>query len=215
MNIMIVDDEEVQLESLRRGLKNRGYRVLVAADAEEALENLNDNHNKVHLVITDYAMPGMDGMELLRQIRENYKALPIIMMTAYGEKDLVVDALRNRCDGFIEKPFSLDQLVQEIERVRIDTIQNTASHQLRELIPKFVHQINNPLMAIDGHMELGMLHLDDPEAMKRHLEGISRASEQIQRINRDILNLARMTEDRKEEIDINRMLNNLKKGGKK
>ena len=49
----------------------------------------------------------------------------------------------------------------------------------------------------------------------KEIEGISRASEQIQRINRDILNLARMTEDRKEEIDINRMLNNLKKGGKK
>jgi len=206
MNILVVDDETIQLAGLRIGLGSRGYKVLTASSGKEALEFLNNDHNKFELIVTDYAMPGMDGMALLRKIREGNKSLPIIMMTAYGEKDLVVDALRNRCDGFIEKPFSLDQLIKEIERVMMDTIQNTQSHQLPELIPKLVHQINNPLMAINGHGELGMLELDDPEAMKQHLESISKATEQIQRINREILNLGRMTEEKKEEVDIKRIL---------
>lgn len=206
MNILIVDDEINQLASLRVGLQSRNYKVLTASSGKEVLEFLKNYHNKIELIITDYVMPGMDGITLLKKIREGNKNLPILMMTAYGEKDLVVDALRNRCDGFIEKPFSLDQLIKEVERVRIDTSQNTHSRELPELIPKIVHQINNPLAAINGHGQLGMLDLDDPEAMKQHLEGISEASKQIERINRKLLNLGRRTEDKKEKIDINRIL---------
>ena len=206
MNILIVDDEIIQLAGLRIGLQSRGYKVLTASSGKEALEILNNDHNKFELIITDYVMPCMDGIAFLKKIREVNKSFPIIMMTAYGGKDLVVDALRNRCDGFINKPFFLDQLIKEIERVRINTIQNAHSHQLPELIHKLVHQINNPLMAINGHGELGMLELDDPEAIKQHLEGISKASEQIQRINREILNFSRMTEDKKEKVDIKKIL---------
>lgn len=207
MNILIVDDETNQLAGLRVGLQSRNYKVLTASSGKEVLEFLNNYHDKIELIITDYVMPGMDGITLLKKIREGNKSLPILMMTAYGEKDLVVDALRNRCDGFIEKPFSLDQLIKEVERVRVDTNQNTYSHQLNELIPKLVHQINNSLAAIDGHGQLGMRKLDDPEAMKQHLEGISKASKQIQRISREMLNFWLMTENKKEEIDIIRMLN--------
>lgn len=197
MNILIVDDETNQLAGLRVGLQSRNYKVLTASSGKDVLEFLNNYHNKIELIITDYVMPGMDGITLLKKIREGYKSLPILLMTAYGEKDLVVDALRNRCDGFIEKPFSLDQLIKEVERVRIDTNQNTCSHQLNELIPKLVHQINNSLAAINGHGQLGMRKLDDPEAMKQHLEGISKASKQIQRISREILNFRLMTENKK------------------
>jgi DNA-binding NtrC family response regulator len=72
---------------------------------------------KIDLVLSDYVMPGLNGIELLKRIRENHGSLPVILMTAYGEKDLIIEALRNRCDSFLEKPFTLDQLIQEIERV--------------------------------------------------------------------------------------------------
>ena len=119
MNILVVDDEVVQLESLRRGLRTRGYQVLEALSAEEALKCFtHSNMNKIDLVLSDYLMPGMNGIELLKRIRNHHGSLPVILMTAYGEKDLVIEALRNRCDSFIEKPFTLDQLMQEIERVK-------------------------------------------------------------------------------------------------
>lgn len=118
MNILVVDDDMVQLESLRRGLKTKGHQVLEALSGEEALERFTDsNMIKVDLVLLDYLMPGMNGIEVLKKIRQNYGSLPVIIMTAYGERDLVIEALRNRCNSFIEKPFTLNQLMQEIERV--------------------------------------------------------------------------------------------------
>lgn len=118
MNILVVEDDSFQLESLRRGLRSKGHRVLEALNAEQALRCFTDSTMaKIDLVLSDYVMPGLNGIELLKRIRENHGALPVILMTAYGEKDLVIEALRNRCDSFLEKPFTLDQLVQEIERV--------------------------------------------------------------------------------------------------
>lgn len=118
MNILVVEDDKVQLESLRRGLRNKGHQVLEALSAEEALNRFtHSNITKIDLVLSDYLMQGMNGIDLLRKIRESYGSLPVILMTAYGEKDLVIEAIRNRCDSFIEKPFTLDQLMEEIERV--------------------------------------------------------------------------------------------------
>jgi DNA-binding response OmpR family regulator len=118
MNLLVIDDEVVQLESLRRGLKSKGYQVLEASSAEEGLRQIKKNSNKVDLVLMDYAMPGGNGIELLKNIRKHYSSLPVIMMSAFTEKQMLIEALRNRCDGFIEKPFTLSQLVAEIERVR-------------------------------------------------------------------------------------------------
>lgn len=118
MNVLVVDDDVVQLESLKRGLNNKGYQVLQASSGEEALGFVgNADENKVDLVLTDYIMPGMNGIDLLKRIRDNHGSLPVIIMTAYGEKHVVVDAFRNLCDSFIEKPFTLNQLMEEITRV--------------------------------------------------------------------------------------------------
>jgi len=118
MNIVVVDDDMVQLETLKRGLRNKGYQVFEAVSASEALEHFaQSNIPKIDLVLSDYIMPGMNGMQLLKKIRRDYGSLPVILMTAYAEKDLVIEALRNRCNSFIEKPFTLNQLMQEIERV--------------------------------------------------------------------------------------------------
>lgn len=117
MNILVVDDEEVQIETLKRALRSKGYQVFKALNAIEALEQLNAMTFRIDMVLTDYVMPGKDGIELLKKIRERHGELPVIIMTAYGEKGVLIDAIRNRCDGFIEKPFNVDQLINEIERV--------------------------------------------------------------------------------------------------
>ena len=117
MQILIVDDEVDQLETLRRGLRRGGHSVVETTNAREALSWLQ-NPNGIEMVITDFIMPIMNGSELLEQIRKNYPVLPVIMMTAYGRKDLFVGAHRNNCNGYIEKPFTLEQLMEEIERVK-------------------------------------------------------------------------------------------------
>ena len=118
MNILIVDNDIMWLQTLKRGLKIKGYDVVEAMSADDALKNLsNPNTPDIDLVLTDYLMPGMNGIELLKAIRKNHEVLPVVIMTAYNERVLQVDAFYKRCNGFIVKPFTLDQLMQEIKKV--------------------------------------------------------------------------------------------------
>jgi len=124
VNVLIVDDEIVQIENLRIGLSSRGYHVLQALSGHEALKLIENEALEIDLVITDYAMPGMNGIELLQNIRWKHGNLPVILMTAYGQRDIVLDALRNQCNGFMDKPFTLDRLLHEIERVKSNPLRN-------------------------------------------------------------------------------------------
>lgn len=117
MKILVVDDEPMQLKSMRIGLRTEGYTVVTTESGEEAL-NLLKSDPAVDLIITDFLMAGMSGLDLLKAIRAEKSAIPMILMTAYGKKALVVEAWKNQCNGFIEKPFSLEQLLTEISRVR-------------------------------------------------------------------------------------------------
>lgn len=118
MNILIVDDEATLLQSIQIGLQYLGYGVITANSGEGAMRCLYDKKGKIDLVITDYLMPGMNGMELLGMLRSVYPDLPVLFMSAYMDTKLVHEASRRRCDGILEKPFSLQQLIEEIEIVR-------------------------------------------------------------------------------------------------
>ncbi len=131
MNVLIVDDEIVHIENLGIGLGSRGCHVIQALSGREALNLIEKGTPEIDLVITDYAMPEMNGIELLQNIRWKHGSLPVILMTACGQRDIVIDALRNQCSGFIDKPFTLDQLLHEIERVKANTLQNLA-HEIQK-----------------------------------------------------------------------------------
>jgi DNA-binding NtrC family response regulator len=118
MNILVVDDEAVLLESIRIGLESNGHRVFEAHNAQEALDQLYFEGHRIDLVATDYLMPTMNGIDLLKEIRRSYPTLPVIIMTGYADKNMVIEALRNRCNSVIEKPFAPDELASEIERVK-------------------------------------------------------------------------------------------------
>jgi DNA-binding NtrC family response regulator len=113
--ILIVDDKNVQLKTLRRALRTRGYQVIEAMTGTQALDHIGKNET-IDIVLTDYAMPEMNGIELLQMIRKTKKILPVIIMTAYGDKDLVSEALHYRCNGFIDKPFNIDELLDVINK---------------------------------------------------------------------------------------------------
>ncbi len=190
MNILIVDDEIDQLESLARGLKGRKYCVFEAQGAGSALSVLDDRNLRIDLVITDYAMPHVDGIELLRTIRTRYDYIPVIIMTGYGNKDMIIEAVRNSCDSFIEKPFTLAQLLEEIHRVEENLRHQHKAHPLFKILPKAIHQLNNPMMVIKGSAELSLLQLDNPEVLRRYISRILEAVERMDLINRELLTLS-------------------------
>jgi signal transduction histidine kinase len=206
MNILLVDDEPILVESIRIGLENRGYPVIGANSARQALDLLHRGGHTIDLVITDYMMPAMNGMELLAAIRRNRPTLPVMIMTAYADTSLVIEAMKNHCDAFIEKPFTPVALISEIERVKLNLLRNTPSNDLRQSLPRIVHQINNPLLAISGFAELIRLNWGNGDVFKKYAEKILDAVEQIAQINKDIINAGSMVEDRFEPVELDTLL---------
>jgi two-component system, OmpR family, KDP operon response regulator KdpE len=109
--ILIVDDEPQITRVLRTGLTTRGYEVRVAADGESALDTFNDWHPD--LVVTDLAMPNLDGLELCRRLRL-VSQIPIIVLSVKGEEKTKVEALDAGADDFVTKPFSMEELLARV-----------------------------------------------------------------------------------------------------
>lgn len=181
MTFLIIDDNPNQLYSLYIALKTKGHSVIIAGNGKEALEKLHENQGRFDVVLTDYAMPGMNGLELLGRIKKAYESLPVIMMTAYGKKELVIAALQNGCAGYIEKPFTLEQLMPEIERVasmgRREPLAGEAAAHVQAQIAK----ANDKLTVIAGGAEIALLDLEKENlsAVKNGLRDISSLAHEI------------------------------------
>jgi len=109
--ILVVDDEPQLTRVLRTGLKSRGYDVRAAADGLAGFEAFNDW--RPDLVITDLAMPNVDGLELCRRLRA-VSQVPIIVLSAKGEEKTKVEALDLGADDFVTKPFGIDELLARV-----------------------------------------------------------------------------------------------------
>lgn len=109
--ILIVDDEPQITRVLRRSLTTHGYDVRSAADGESALETFGDW--PADLVVTDLAMPNVNGIELCRRLRA-LSRVPIIVLSVRGEEQMKVEALDAGADDYVTKPFGMDELLARI-----------------------------------------------------------------------------------------------------
>jgi UDP-3-O-acyl N-acetylglucosamine deacetylase len=112
--ILVVDDEAGIRQSLRGVLADEGYRVLEAEDGRGALRLIESERPR--LVILDIWMPEMDGIELLRRIRDSDPKTPVIVISGHGNIETAVTATKLGAFDFIEKPFSLDGLLHVVDR---------------------------------------------------------------------------------------------------
>lgn len=112
--ILIVDDEKNYLLVLGAFLSGEGYEVATADSAEDALEIMQGTD--LDLVLTDMKMPVMDGIELLKRIKEKAPDLPVVMMTAHGTVEKAVEAMQLGAFNFILKPFQNETLKQVVHR---------------------------------------------------------------------------------------------------
>ncbi len=114
MKILIVDDDPDQRELLKGFLDHQGYETLTAADGETALSRLK--RETVQLVLLDHRMPGLAGDEVLARIREMNPTQRVIMITAFGDVDTAVCAMKLGAFEFLEKPVDLGRLLRKIEQ---------------------------------------------------------------------------------------------------
>jgi len=122
-SILIVEDEQKLRRLIELQLADDGFRAVSAPDAEAGLQLLNKQ--PFDLVVTDFKLPGMTGLEFLHAVKRINADLPVIMMTAYGTVESAVDAMKAGASDYVLKPFSLAELVIVIRK-------ELATDQLRQ-----------------------------------------------------------------------------------
>lgn len=132
--ILVVDDEDAILELIRFNLEKEGFQVDTAADGEEALEQVRTG--KPDLVVLDWMLPGLDGLEICRRIRRNPATadLPVIMLTARGEEVDKILGLELGANDYVTKPFSPRELAARVKahlRARQKQGEREAGRELR------------------------------------------------------------------------------------
>lgn len=110
--VLVVDDSRSSLAMVLQTLEPLNLKILTASDGVEALKILDNSTEKISLIITDYNMPNMDGLEFVMKVRGKYSKdeLAIIAMSAEGNKDVVMDFLRVGANDFISKPFTSEMM---------------------------------------------------------------------------------------------------------
>ena len=119
MRVLVVDDDSGTVNAIRASLLSRGYEVATAANSCEALEAMNqsiEQSEPIQLMITDFIMPGMNGMDLVRAAKTLLPDLPAILITSYGISEVRKETMNLDDCVYLEKPFDLESLEETIRR---------------------------------------------------------------------------------------------------
>jgi putative two-component system response regulator len=117
LTALIVDDDQNLLEMLLLHFSSGEYKIVTADNAIDALDCLNEAD--VDIVLTDIRMPGMDGLDLAEKIHEIYPSMPVLIMTAYAEIEVAVNAIKRGAFDFIMKPLNLDYLAHSLNKAKM------------------------------------------------------------------------------------------------
>ncbi|MBU1355051.1 MAG: response regulator [Candidatus Edwardsbacteria bacterium] len=110
--IMIIDDEPAVGEMMTTLLESEGYEAMVAYDGQDGLEQMGKT--PADLLLLDYMLPGMDGIEVLCEVRHRWPELPVIMITAFGSPELKARANKFKVVDVVSKPFDTQKLLEQI-----------------------------------------------------------------------------------------------------
>jgi len=190
--VLVVDDE-ISVRKICQLVLQADFEVETAADGMEAVAKAREK--PFDLIITDIKMPGIDGIETARLIRELYPDVPWIIMTAYGQLDLALKAIRLGVNGFLLKPFTLEELkavvshVMETDQLRKESLRIKALFPLFEIsrtllstlepveLENKLLQIAQESLAADG---VWMYEVDWDKLLGEPVDSLSRLSPELQ-----------------------------------
>jgi len=116
MNILVVEDETKVSAFIKQGLEESGYNVLVAHDGKEGLDLAKNNSFDV--ILMDVIMPGMNGFEVVKKLREDLNIhVPVIMLSALDQSDDIIEGLDSGADDYLTKPFRFGELLARIRAI--------------------------------------------------------------------------------------------------
>ncbi|MCX8031671.1 MAG: response regulator [Thermodesulfovibrionales bacterium] len=119
LRIMIVDDSLIIIKKLTQIFESLGHKVVATArTGKEAIENFNPE--KIDLVTMDITMPDMDGIEATKLIKEKAPTKPVLVITSHGQEQMIVRAIEAGASGYILKPFDVDKIAKNLEKILLN-----------------------------------------------------------------------------------------------
>jgi adenylate cyclase len=119
IGLMVVDDEEGVRRSLRKVLEKDGYAIFLAENGEQAVQMVREDHRHLETVISDFKMPGMDGLETLVEIGKINPEITRIMLTGYATMESAIESVNAGIDGFLTKPFDNIELRAKVREYNV------------------------------------------------------------------------------------------------
>ncbi len=116
MKVLIVDDSKVMRMMVGKALASAGYELEII-EANDGAEGVTKFDPSVELILSDWNMPNMNGLEFVREVRKQNKDVPIIMITTEGSEDKISEAIQEGASGYVCKPFTPDKIKAQIETV--------------------------------------------------------------------------------------------------
>jgi signal transduction histidine kinase len=225
--VLLVDDELDFLEMLSQRLRLRGLPVVTAPSGPGALDVLD--REEVDVVVLDVRMPGMDGIEVLRRIKERHPRVEVVMLTGHADLESSLEGMRFGFFDYLTKPVAIGDLIEKIgdayrrrlgepvtdgetfqEKLKEHMIVADRLASLGELAASIAHEINNPLAVIAeaagwlrsraSHAETSAKDLEEATALA--LDKIERAVDRASRISQNFLRFARVPETQVREVDL-------------
>lgn len=159
--IIVVDDEEIVLSLIRDTFEEEGYAIKTASNGEEALKLTFDE--TFDLLITDIRMPGMDGIELVRRVREKQPDIGVIFMTGYANLNSAKNAIKQGAFDYIMKPFEIAEIrkaVKDAIRIKKETEEKSSDHQLSSLsdLNQMLHQAGDHKSLTISFLRFALMH---------------------------------------------------------
>lgn len=156
-SVIVVDDNSFVLESTALLLTGCGYSVIQCSNAEDAVKRFVDPG--ADMILTDIKMPGCSGIDLLERIRSMNRDVPVILMTAYAELDVAVNAIKKGAFDFIIKPYKPEYLLHAVEKAvkynKLIRMEKNYKHHLEEEVKKRTSELADALrMVKDTSIEL-------------------------------------------------------------
>lgn len=165
LRILVVDDEPPIRKLLRMGLASQGYALLEAQNGKVALELLSE---KPHLVILDLGLPDIDGLELLKRIRQREHSLPIVVLSSRGDEAGKVAALDLGADDYVTKPFGMEELLARMRAALRHQLQVQGERPIFQLGDLSVDLVRRIIKVRDKEVKLSPKEYDLLRLLVQH-----------------------------------------------
>ena len=179
--VLVVDDQPSNLRIISALLSRQGYSVHTAESGEDALQRLQQQ--PTDLMLLDMMMPGMDGFELLQQVRQNpaWSGLPVVFLTAAHDRDLLLRAFDSGAVDYVTKPFMPEELLARVQahiglKLTRDRLERVARER-QELVNLVAHDLKNPLTSIFFASDLLLTGQTREERIPRYLQMVRDSAE--------------------------------------